>query len=142
MVKPANRVFASLDAEVIQIVIQICHVTTAIVKIRVKIISVDRIHCAKLKTMWQNVNAHLVLKGIHRQNKDVFVYHQHVLQRVDARMVTCALQTFAKYHAQIQLLAPLVKDAIIMFVQRFVTQITIVYRVKFVMNAERVNRDA
>lgn len=72
----------------------------------------------------------------------MFEYRLLVFQRVDAQMVTCALQIFVKYHAQIKMLVLSAKDVITTFVQRFATQITIVYRVKFVMNAELVNRVA
>lgn len=142
MVKLVNKVFALLDAEAMQIVARICLVIIAIVKIHVKKTFAVQTLYAISKIMLQNVIVQPVLKEIHRQSRDVFEYRQHVSQQVDARMVTCALQTFAKYHAQIMLLVPLVKDAIIMFVPRFATPITIVYQAKFVTNAEHVNRVA
>lgn len=123
-----------------QIVVRICHVIMVNAKIPAKIMSAAPTLYVKLKINRENVNAQPVSKEIHCQNRDVFEYHQHVFQRADALTVTCASEIFAKCRAQITLPVPSAKDATIMFVQRFATQITTVCRVKFVTNAERVNR--
>lgn len=51
MVRLVNKVYAQLDAEAIQTVVQTYHATITIVKIHAKIIFVDRMHCVKSKIM-------------------------------------------------------------------------------------------
>lgn len=142
MVKRVNKAFASLDAEAIKTAVRIYHVTTISAKIHVKVISVDRMHCARLKIMQPNVNVQPVSRDFHSQNKDVFGYRQRVFRQAAARMDTCALEIFAKCHALIQFHVQSVKDVIIAFVQRFATQTTIVCQAKSVTSAEHANRAA
>lgn len=142
MVRRANKALARLDAEAIKIVARICHATTTIVKIHVKIIFVDRMHCVKSKITWPNVNVRPDLKEIQHLNKDAFVFHRRALQQAAVRTDTCALQTCVKCHVLIPFHVQLVNDAIIMCALKFATQTIIVCPVKFVMNVEHANRDA
>lgn len=141
MVKHASKAFALLDAEATQIAVPIYRVTTTTAKILAIAIFADQMHCVKLKIMPPNANVQSASKQIQFQNKVVFVCHQRAFQPADVRMDTCALEIFAKCHAQMKFHALLAKDAIIMFVQRFVIQITIACPEKFVMNAEHANPD-
>lgn len=142
MVKPVSKEFARLDAAVTQIAVHIYHVTIIIAKIHAKAIKIhaEQMHCVKLKIMQPNANVRSVSKQIQFPNKVAFVYLQRVYQLADVQMDTCASEIHAKCLAQIQFHAPLVKDAIIMFVQKFVIRITIVYLEKSVMNAEHANQ--
>lgn len=141
MVRLVNKVFAQLDAEAIQTVVQTYHATITIVRIHAKIIFVVRMHCVKSKIMWPNANVRLGLKQIQHPNKDVFVFHQLVFQRAVVQMVICALQTYVKYLVLIQFHVRLVSAAIIMYAPKFATQTITVCQEKFVMNVEHVNRD-
>lgn len=138
--KHVNKVYALLVVEVIKIVVHIYRVTITFARILAKKIFVDRMLCVNLKTMQQNVNVQPVLKVIQHQNRDVFAFHQLVFQPAVVRMVTCALEIFAKYHVRIQFRVRLVNDVITMFALKFVTQIITVYRVKYVMSVEHVKR--
>lgn len=140
MVKHANRVFVTLDAVAIMIALRICLAIIISVKIHVKIIFAAIMLCVKSKIIWQNVNVQPVLKGIQRPNKDAFGFHLLVFQLADAQMDTCALEIFVKYLVANQRHVQSVKDAITMYVQKFALPITIVCRVKFVMNVVRAKR--
>jgi len=140
MVKHANKAHAQLDAEVIQIVARIYRAIITIVKIHAITTFADRMLCAKSKIMQPNANVRPDLMQIQPQNKVAFVFQRHAFQRADARTDTCALQTYAKCLAPIQLHVQLGNDATIMYARKFVTRTTTVCQEKFVMSVERVSR--
>lgn len=133
--------FVQLDAEATMIAVRICLATTTIAKIHAKVISADQMLCVKLRITQPNANAPPVSMAIQRQNKAAFEFRRHAFRPADARTVTCASETIVKCHAVNQLHAPSAKGVIIMFAQKFATQITIVCPGKFAMNVEHANRD-
>lgn len=141
-VKHVNKVFVALVAEATVIAQQTCHVTTIIAKILAMKIFVDQIRYVKSRTMQRNVIAQPDSKEIQRQSKAASAFHRLVFQQKAVQMATCASQMCAKYLVPIHFHVQLANDATITSVQRFVSQTTIAYLAKSVMNAEHVKLDA
>lgn len=135
-------------------------VTTVNAKIHAKQLEcVVRMLCASLTTMSLPVNVPLDLKvriskfltsskystiirlqAIQHLNKAAFVSHQLVWLPINVQPVICVSVINATYHVPTIYLALLVNVVPTTFVQRFATQTTTVYLVKFAMTKERVSR--
>jgi hypothetical protein len=130
------------DVEAIKTVLGTRYVTTANVKIHVKLLEfAAQMLCVNSITMSHPANAPLGLKVTQHLSKAVFVSRLHVWPQINVLRVICVLPINVMYLALTTCLVLLANDVLTIFVRKFVTQTTIACLEKFVTIREHVNLD-